>query len=166
VKNVSFRDLQLATVLAGLNEIQMTYPENDDKMRWVLAQCGIDVEYDIEYVPCLHRDLRGKVAVGFMACGELNINRNVLNSPVCDVTDRLVAAAYQDPSLAKELATMLSSKADYRGLTDIESESDLEDEEEDNRGKEADKEYEDYSNFISEQIRQLELIRDEIRGKK
>jgi hypothetical protein len=163
-KSISFRDLQLATILKGLNELQMIHPDNDEKMRWVMSQCGIDVEYDIEYIPCLHRDMQNKVAVGFLAVGELNINRHVLNSVVCDVTDRLVAAGMQDPSLAKELAGMLSSRADYRHLNEDTDAVDIE--EDSGRGRNNDDDVEDTYDYVSAQIRQLEKLRDEIRGKK
>jgi hypothetical protein len=157
MKSISFRDMQLAKELEGLNEVQMLHPDNDELMKYVLSQCGIDTDYDIEYIPSLHRDMQGKVAVGFQAVGELNINRNVLNSVVCDVTDKLVAAGMQDPSLARELAGMMCSKADYRHLNeDIEDIASYDDYDE--------QEYEDDYVWTSSQIKQLEMIRDQIRG--
>lgn len=155
MKCISFRDLLVADALKHLNEIEMLSPENDELMKSVLVQCGMDVDYDIQYIPTKHRDMQGKVAVGFQAVGDININRNVLNSCVSDVTDRMVAASYQDPSLTRELAGMMGNTINYKSLLEAEDAFD-------------ETEYvepleEDYE-WVTKQIKQLQDIHDVIRG--
>jgi hypothetical protein len=155
LKTISFRDLQLAEELKHLNEIQMLHRSNDDLMKSVLEKCGFDTDYETEYIPSKHRDMQGKVAIGYQAVGDISINRKTLNSCVSDITDRMVAASYQDPSLTRELASMMGNTVNYKSLLEaedsfdeIESEAPVE---------------EDYEWTVA-QIKQLEMIRDQIRG--
>jgi hypothetical protein len=155
MKSISFRDLQLADELKHLNEIEMLHEDNDLVMSVVLLQCGFDINKPIRYIPSKHRDLRGKIAVGFQACGEVSLSENLRHSPVMDITDRMIATAYTDPSLTREMASMMGNTVNYKAL--LEQEDIPEDEEYDEPPEE------DYE-WVTSQIKQLEDIRKQIRG--
>ena len=156
MKNISFRDLQLCSRFKGLNEISMLALSNDDNMSWALAQLGFDVEYPISYIPRKHRDSANKVALGFMAVGEINLNSSYIDSPMCTLTERMIAAAYTDPSLTRELSSLMGMRVNFRALLDSGSE----------RGGEnlPDDMLEPDHQYIADQIVFLETVRDGIRG--
>lgn len=103
----SFRDLQLVPQLAHLTEHQMVRLENDRLMTTALSILGFSLRHPILYVPSLHRDMQGKVAVGFRATGTLNEDPVYRNSSLCPQIERLIWAARRDPTLAAELSRMI-----------------------------------------------------------
>lgn len=156
-RTISFRDLMVCEELAHIkNEIELLHPSNDDLVASVLSKIGFDIDYPVAYIPSKHRDMQNKVAVGFMAVGDISLNRDFINSPMCSVVDRMVAAAYTDPSLTKELANLTGNQVNFKALMD--DEGDYAGDELDDSLLEPDYEY------VSQQIKQLESIRDAIRG--
>jgi hypothetical protein len=105
-----------------MNEIEMLHPDNDKAMALVLSKIGFDVEYPIQYLPSKHRDMNNKVAVGFMACGDISINRAFVNSYLCSTVERMIAASYVDPSLTRELGALMGHHVNYRSLLDDDTE--------------------------------------------
>lgn len=124
-KTCSFRDILKASWLKGLNEIDLLSIDRDDEVNKVLEAIGIETAYGVEYYACLHRDLTGLVAVGFMAAGSVTINRDHLNSAYASIEDRLIASAYSDPSLTRELGTLRGLQRSYEQDHALESESDV-----------------------------------------
>jgi hypothetical protein len=122
-RTVSFRDLMVCTKLAHIkNEIELLSTENDAVMADILGQVGFDTEYPITYVPVKHRDMQNKVAVGFMAVGDISINRSFINSYLCSTVERMIAASYVDPSLTRELGSLMGHHVNYRSLLDDDAE--------------------------------------------
>lgn len=115
MKQVSFRDLKRIPELSVFTEFQMLQPSMDCVLLPWIKMFGIDTDYEVEYIPNVHRDLFNKVALGFRAVGEISCNRLDINGPFMDMTDRLVAVAYQDKSLLEELAELSGKVLDYRG---------------------------------------------------
>lgn len=103
----SFRDLKLIPEFANKTEREMVRLECDDLMNEALSQLGFSLRAPILYVPSLHRDLQGRVAIGYRAVGQVNEDPAYLNSPLCPLIERLIVAARRDPSLASELARMI-----------------------------------------------------------
>jgi len=156
-RTISFRDLMLCEELAHIkNEVELLHTSNDDLMRSLLSKIGFDVDYPVAYIPSKHRDMQNKIAVGFMAVGDISLNREFINSPMCSVTERMVAASYTDPSLTRELSNLMGNQVNLKTLMSDESEYD---------GEElADDMLEPDREFVSAQIKVLESIRDDIRG--
>jgi hypothetical protein len=155
-KVVSFRDILLAEELAHIkNEIELLDIKNDDIVKKVLKQLAFDCEYGVAYIPTKHRDMRGKIAIGFQCVGEVTLNRDLLNSSVCDATDRLVATSHRDVGFAKELASMMGAQVDLSRDDDAEYVP-----EEDFDESQVEDDYE----FVLKQIKQLEEVRDMVRG--
>ena len=156
MKTLSFRDLQLCTKFKGMNEIQMLSLENDETMAWVLEQVGFDTEYAVSYIPLVHRDLQNNVGLGFMAVGEINMNKSFIDSSICTLTDRMIASAYIDPSLTRELSSLMGMRVSLRSLMDNGADSAGKDLPEDMLEPDRD--------FVAKQITDLEALRDAIRG--
>lgn len=156
-RTVSFRDLMVCTKLAHVkNEIELLDVKNDDIMAEILAQIGFDVDYPISYIPTKHRDMQNQVAVGFMAVGDISINRKFINSYLCSTTERMVAASYSDPSLTRELGTLMGNHVNYRSLLDDDCDYELEELPEDM--------LEPDRFIVAGQLKMLAEIRDTIRG--
>lgn len=149
----SFRDLLRIPALSEYNEIQLLHPEMDMTVNIFLRQLGFDLNHAILYVPAQHRDLSGKVAIGFRAVGEISDNREFLTSRLCTITERLVAAARKDPSLCRELCQMMGNSIN---LSDGDSPGDGE--------TYPDELVEETFDSVATEIRNLENIRDTIRG--
>lgn len=156
-RTISFRDLLVCEELRHIkNEIELLSIQNDALVSNILSKIGFDIDYPVLYVPCKHRDMQNKVAIGFMAVGEISLNRAFINSPMCSITERMVAASYTDPSMTRELGALMGNTVNYRRLLseDIESEGDeLPDD-----MLEADR------HEVASQIKVLCEIRDAIRG--
>jgi nicotinamide mononucleotide adenylyltransferase len=100
--------------------------------------------------------MRNNVAVGFMAVGDISLNRSFVNSYMCSATERMIAACYSDLSLMRELGTLMGTHVNYRSLLEDESEYDGEDLPEDM--------LEPDRHAVAAQIKQLAELRDSIRG--
>ena len=155
-KTVSFRDLQVCSLFKNMNEIEMLRLANDDTMKLVLGQIGFDTDYPITYEPSKHRCMRGKVDIGFRAVGEINMNSEFIDSPLCTLTERMIAAAYIDPSLTRELSNLMGMRVNFRTLLENGSDSASKDLPEDMLEPDRD--------LVAKQIISLEELRDSIRG--
>lgn len=149
----SFRDLLRIPALSGLNEIQLLHPAMDSTVNAYLRELGFDLKQAILYVPSKHRDLSGKVAVGFRAIGEISDNREFLTSRLCTITERLLAAAEKDPSLCRELCNLMGNSINL-------GDGDTSSEDEDFPEELVETDYDE----IATEIRNLENLRDTIRG--
>ena len=118
MKTCSFRDVLKASWLTQYNEIDLLSIDRDEDVNRVLTELGFDCEYPLNYFPAKHRDLSGKIAVGFMVSGEVQCNRKHLTSVFADLTDILISSAYIDPSLTRELADLSGLSRNYDGYND------------------------------------------------
>lgn len=150
----SFRDLQRLDEFKGMSEITMLGVDNDETIGKYLAALGFDLTKPVLYVPAKHRDLSGKVAVGFRAVGDIDpYNRSYIRSSMCDTVERLIAASKYDMSLTKELCKLMGST--------VEINDDMATEDDDGFPEELIEE--DFKANAAE-ISNLEAIRDIIRG--
>lgn len=155
-KTLSFRDLQVCSFFKDMNEIQMLSLENDKAMEFALQHVGFDTDYPVTYEPSNHRCMRGKVALGFRAVGEINMNKSYIESPLCTLTERMIAAAYVDPSLTRELSSLMGMRVNFRSLLENGTDSSSEDLPDDM--------LEPNREFVGKQIDDLITLRDTIRG--
>jgi hypothetical protein len=183
MKVLSFRDLMVCEELSHIkNEIELLHPSNDGLVNSLLVQLGFDVKREVLYEASKHRDLKGHVAIGFCACGEYSTDQRY--KKFLGVTDRIVIAGMRDPSLGREMALSQGSQSSYRNCEDQWNDGSrakkddaryYTDEEllemgwsagDDADGEYASAEYiEDNWEATLRAIRQLEEIRDAVRGK-
>lgn len=154
MRTFSFRDLRLIPELKQYNELYLIRPCMDRIMFGYLGQLGFDLNYPIQYIPAKHRDMQNKVGIGFRAVGQISTNRKFINSKLCSVEERLIAASYTDLSLARHLAQLLGSSTALNSVVDIQ---------EDDPDFPPELIEPDYES-VAAQILRLEKIRDEVRG--
>lgn len=127
----------------------------DGKVSAVLEAIGFDTIYPIIYYPANHRDMSGKTGLGFIACGEININRKHLTAVYTDTITRVAASSYTDRSLTRELAGLMNNTLDFNSFNEPGADEDT-------------TMYEDQLNpdfkEVEAQIKQLVDIRDQLRG--
>lgn len=148
----SFRDLQRVPGLDRLTETELLKVENDDEVNAVLAVMGFDISQPILYIPSQHRDMTGRVAVGFRAVGQINGRSDYMNTRLCPLIERLIYAAQKDPSLARELAKMIGHSVN------------LDDEAIEEDGLFLDDDVDPDYEIITAQLEALVEIRNSIRG--
>jgi hypothetical protein len=148
----SFRDLKRVPSLTGFSETELLNPKHDAAVNEVLAAVGFNIQAPILYVPSRHRDLAGKVEVGFRAVGEISNDPVYLNSKLCPLIERLIWASQKDPSLARELSKMMGHSVNL--------DEDAADEVNDFPDSDIDPDY----GIIQMQIEALTFYRDEVRG--
>jgi hypothetical protein len=124
LKAISFSDIKKASWLQGFNEVQMLSIDMDEKVNRVLHELGVDLDYGVSYYAAQHRNLAGEVIVGYMACGEIQINRKFLSSKFADLTDLMVASAFTDPSLTFALGELTGKTRSYNHSHSLEDDSD------------------------------------------
>jgi hypothetical protein len=151
----SFRDLLRIPEFSGMNEIMLLHPHMDPAVNRALGELGFSLNHAIIYEASNHRDLSGKVAVGFRAVGEIAVNHEFITSPLATITDRMIAAYNKDPGLAKELAALMGNSITFKDH-DYEGEAN----EDDFPDCLVEADYESKT----QEIRELENIRDAIRG--
>lgn len=126
----------------------------DDTVNAYLGQLGFDMTCAIQYIPAKHRDMQGKVAVGFRAVGEISADRNYITSKMCSITERLIAASYTDPSLCRELSSLMGNSITFKDSDD------------NHDGEESYPDHEVEADFkaVQDEIRNLENLCATIRG--
>ena len=157
MKSVSVTDLKLIPELSHLNYFEMIDPKNDHLVNPFLEIMGMDLDYPLQYVAKQHRNLQNKVVINYMIIGETNINREHITGPWGSLTDRMIAAAYQDPSLCKELGSHLNTSLDYNAFKGGRDQPD-------EQPSTADFPTTDEERMITAQIKQLEELLLHIRG--
>lgn len=112
-KTISMRDLLKVSWLSHCNEVMLLDPEMDEDVNRALATVGFDTEYPLEYFAAQHRDMSGRVAIGYMIAGEVQCNRAHLTSKYATLEDVLIASAYLDTSLTEELGKLRGLSRTY-----------------------------------------------------
>lgn len=112
-KNISTTDLMLIPELSHLRMLDFIDPKNTELISPFLKVIGFDLEYPIQFIPCQHRNMQGKVVIAYLIVGEVEINSSFQDSVWCTPEDKLIAAGYRDLGLAKDMATSLTSARDY-----------------------------------------------------
>jgi hypothetical protein len=51
-----------------------------------------------------------------MAVSRINMNSALRKSPLCTLAERMIVAAYTDPSLHEELSTLMGMQVNFRSL--------------------------------------------------
>ncbi len=112
-KNISVTDLKLIPELSHLRMLDFIDPANTELISPFLKVLGFDLDYPIQFIPCQHRNMQGKVVIAYIITGEVEINASFQDSVWCTPEDRLIAAGYKDLTLAQDLAHSLTKGRDY-----------------------------------------------------
>lgn len=158
--SISFTDLELITALQHMSETAMLSIENDEAISNQLYTIGFDTSKPVCYLPGQHRNLQGKIVIGFRAVGEVRRDREFKNSFMASMVDRLTIVAYEDVSLMKQLAELTVKSRNFLAYGGDEH---YEAQKNDTTWFPSDQLEPDWKE-VSEQIRELEMLRDRIRG--
>jgi hypothetical protein len=112
MKAISVYDLKIIPELAHLNYFELVHPDNDCLVNPFLGTMGFDLDYPLMYTVSQHRTLQNTVVIGYVIRGEVNISREHLTGPWGTLYDRMVAAAYTDPSLCVDLCRSMNMSLD------------------------------------------------------
>lgn len=110
----------LADSLSGFtNEVSVIHPSNDHIVAAILEAIGYDTTQSWSYEPSRHRDMAGKIAIGYMVVGEYS--RKPEHRHMLDATDRIILAGMEDASLGRELAEMAGRRMSYKNPDEVDS---------------------------------------------
>lgn len=114
-KAVSMRDVLKCLEYVGkgkYNEVTLLNKENDPIVIPILHELGIDVRKSIHIMAVKHRDLQDNIGIGYRYYGTIRTDRQWINSPLCDLTERVAISAFTDLSLTRELCGLMGKTID------------------------------------------------------
>lgn len=117
MKSISARDV-LKALPHYKNEFDVISKDNDAEVYGVLDAVGFDSRRGVVYEVALHRDMSGKVAVGYRLCGEFNPDPKYRQFH--DLTERIAINGLTDPTFARELEEIRGKRFDYNNKEEIE----------------------------------------------
>lgn len=153
-KVISAYDLVLADELSHFNQFDLVNPENMDAVNSVLAKLGFNTDKAIHIYAANHRTLQNKVRVGYLFSGEYNLSREHIKGPYSTLEDVMIAASFEDESLASELHSMGHTCPSYGSPSALDQQI----------PEREDAEYKAEEERITAEIKQLEDILFHIRG--
>jgi len=112
-KSISVTDLMLVPELSHLRMLDFINPANTELISPFLKVLGFDLEYPIEFIPCQHRNLQGKVVIAYLIAGDVECNASFLDSVWATPEDRMIVAGYKDTGLAADMAASMTAGRDY-----------------------------------------------------
>ena len=98
--------------IKGYNEASLLPKDMDSIVLPILHELGIDVRKDIYITAVKHRDLQNNVGIGYRYYGTIRSDRQWVNSPLCDLTERVAISAFTDLSLTRELCGLMGKTID------------------------------------------------------
>lgn len=104
---ISLRDIKKVPGMEGYKESALIDPKMDAVVLPLLGKLGFSMDEPIHYMACNHRDMSGVVGLGYRAVGQISNDPEYLRHPLCPMIERLVHASKTDPSMAKEMFSML-----------------------------------------------------------
>lgn len=114
-KSISMRDVLKCLEYVGkgkYNEVTLLNKENDPIVIPILHELGIDVRKSIHIMAVKHRDLQDNIGIGYRYYGTIRTDRQWINSPLCDLTERVAISAFSDLSLTRELCGLMGKTID------------------------------------------------------
>ncbi len=115
MRSISMRDILRVSWLSKYTENDLLSIYRDEEVNKALAIIGFDIEEGITYLPCLHRDMKNKIDIGYLISGDTQINKAWIDSPFSSLTDRLESVCYQDVSLFRQLSQLGMAVREYGG---------------------------------------------------
>lgn len=96
----------------GINEIHLLPRYQDDIVKPVLHELGIDINKGFYIKAQKHRTLDNDIHLGYRYYGTIRSDREWANSKACDVMERIAITSFTDISLTKELCNLVGRNVD------------------------------------------------------
>lgn len=112
---VSFRDvIKCLNYLGhtGINEVHLLPKSQDELVKPILHELGIDINIPFYVQAYKHRDLDGNIAIGYRYNGTIRCDREWVTGKGCDVMERISTTAFKDLSLTRELCNLVGRQID------------------------------------------------------
>ena len=112
---VSFQDVIKCLHYLGhnvKNEIHLLPKEQDEFVKPVLHELGIDVNKPFYVQAYKHRTLDDNIVIGYRYNGTIRTDREWANGKGCNVIERISITAFSDLSLTRELCNLLGQGID------------------------------------------------------
>jgi len=103
---ISCSDLLKLGDFAGMNEVSLIHPKNDEKVLNHARTAGMDITGGYEYQASQHKNMFGKVVVGYRLIGELTNTPSFRSSPFCTPEIRTLSHLRRDVSLTQEMVKL------------------------------------------------------------
>ena len=113
MRPVSFSDMLTFPYFEGVTEDMLLQPHMDKHVAPYLHLLGGDIDYPYEIIASQHRNLNNRIVIGYRYILETRTDYNFIHSTLCETIDRISAAAYKDPSLAIEMASLMGQSVDF-----------------------------------------------------
>lgn len=113
MKTISASDLKLAPELSNFGPLDWIDPKNDLAIYPYLHMLGIDTDYAVSISASQHRNLQGKLVIGYQFSGEIRLDPEFRASPFCTVEDRIIINGATDLGLADDMSRSLSMGREY-----------------------------------------------------
>jgi hypothetical protein len=151
---LSVSDLLKLNDFAGMNEVQLIHPDNDEKVLNHARTAGMDITGGYEYSASQHKNMAGKVVVGYRLIGELTNAPSFRASPFCTSEVRTLSHLRRDVSLTQEMVKLSGGCFSYGKSVEEDAESD----------REYESMYEPNWQVLEQQINLLNQIAVDVRG--
>ena len=109
----------------GINEIHLLPKSQDELVKPILHELGINVNLPLRVQAYKHRNLDNDVVFGYRYEGTIRSDREWINSPGCDLMERISITSFSDLSLTRELCDLIGKAPD---ITEADGAYSLEDE--------------------------------------
>ncbi len=152
--NISVSDLLKLGDFAGMNEVSLIHPKNDEKVLNHARTAGMDVTGGYCYEASQHKNMFGKVVVGYRLIGELTNTPSFRSSPFCTPEVRTLSHLRRDVSLTQEMVKLSGGCFSYGKSVEDDAESD----------REYESMYEENWQVLEQQINLLNQIAIDVRG--
>ncbi len=151
---ISCSDILKLDDFKHLNEVQLIHPDNDEKVLNHARTAGMDITGGYCYEASQHKNMFGKVVVGYRLIGELTNAPSFRASPFCTSEIRTLSHLRRDVSLTQEMVKLSGGCFSYGKSVEADAESD----------REYESMYEPNWQVLEQQINLLNQIAVDIRG--
>lgn len=125
---LSCSDLLKLGDFAGMNEVSLIHPKNDEKVLNHARTAGLDVTGGYAYEASQHKNMFGEVVVGYRLIGELRGDAAFRSNPFCTSEVRTLSHLRKDVSLTQEMVKLSGGGFSYgkNAEEDVETEREYE----------------------------------------
>lgn len=100
----------------GFTELELVKPKYDKLLVPIYSALGLDTNKPFTYYANNLRFWSGGTGVGIRAVGELKTDREFINSPMCNVIERIIISGNTDTSLMLELVNLMCHTLNFKAF--------------------------------------------------
>jgi hypothetical protein len=152
--SLSVSDILRVDEFKELNELELIQIKNDERVLNQARTAGLDVTSGYHYFAAKHKNLRGKVVVGYVLSGDLRSDKSFRDSIACTPELLTLCHLSKDVSLHQEMQKLSGGSFAYGKTAEDDADND----------RESESLYEPDYKEVENQINLLNKIAYDIRG--